>query len=179
MGYDFLVIGLPRSGTAWLSTLLSYGRESLCIHEPQCHLALTGGLLKHARRTYGMLGAATTCGNLSGFSAPRMVMVERDHDDSWEALVNSIDIPDEKLEGARETFEMAVRAMDFYRDGCHVVRFEDLFDPAGSAGVWNYVFGSNLPALHHLELRRLRVTAIPQNVDVYWRNVGFKQVKEN
>ncbi|MGB3006306.1 MAG: hypothetical protein WBC06_07345 [Chitinophagaceae bacterium] len=60
--FSFVITGFPRSGTAWISQLLSLKDNSICLHEPETMLA---GKLNEILHTYETVGCASSFPSIS------------------------------------------------------------------------------------------------------------------
>src|SRR6476646_10773267 len=77
----FLITGYPRSRTAWVSNLLTYG-PSFCYHEPGCSSAQFASLFKLARTKYvGVCEARAVIyweKFMEAFPGSKVVVIRRD-----------------------------------------------------------------------------------------------------
>lgn len=76
---DFLILSLPRSGTAWLANFLTYD-DCFCYHEP-----LADAHLRH-ERVRPITGAIDTTVYMTNHSAPREYALVRNYDDITKSL---------------------------------------------------------------------------------------------
>lgn len=149
---SFMVLGLPRSGTAWAANWLTTDR-SLCLHEPlfEHHYSDLDGI-----ETDKVLGISCTGSSMfrswvNGHPA-RKVILHRDRAevDASLARIGMDPVPPSvNLDGI---------------DGLHV-HWLDLFERPDR--VWNLVFpGWRMDVERHAMLRRLRVQIDFEKVDV-------------
>lgn len=60
--YSFVITGFPRSGTAWISQLLSIKQNSICLHEPE---TLHASSLAKMFHTYESVGCSSSFPSIS------------------------------------------------------------------------------------------------------------------
>jgi len=148
--YDFGVVAIARSGTLWLSRLLSFGEHSICFHEPQTRdvdVASAGGF-------YRRVGFATTCGNLSQLDAEKKVYVVRDRESAWESLYN---LGFEEYRGHFDACYDSLIAGAKSGDGL-VVLYADLFTRDSCEKIWEHIHGGLLPPWRYDEHVRMSAT---------------------
>lgn len=159
--FDFFVAALPRSGTMWASSVLSFGYESLCLHEPE----LIEGSLDHIERIKGAfdlsLGASSPTLSLEYPPEGRpVVIIERDPWDCWESLKRWTNIP------TKEMFARGVKIFsEMPRKDALVVQYQDLTKWETYCKMVKHCTGYN-PAssyahfLHWQEKARMRITTM-------------------
>jgi len=126
----FMVIGLPRSGTAWAANLLTT-ETSLCLHESFIHYTIDE--LDH--RDYGFrLGIAETSAiyqieKINAHPAPKLI-IERSLNEINASLQKLAlpSMPDDSIE--------LLSQIEGYR-----IPFEDLFNPVVMSKVCRTLFG--------------------------------------
>lgn len=138
---EFMVIGLPRSGTTWASALLTTG-DALCVHDPlyQVHYLDWDRELSVAGRRVGV--ACTGVWRWADWvkSHPaKKVLLHRDIGEIEESLAQ-IGLPVQDLEAGAELLASI--------DGLHVP-FLDLFDEVKCERVWDVLMDTPFDRLRH------------------------------
>jgi hypothetical protein len=131
---DFLVIGLPRSGTAWLSVWLDATHDPFGKMLPEF---FSGGLV--------CTGAYLMPDWLEAQTCP-VAIIERDHRDC-DASLARIGMP---------PTTPAMRAL-FARATGEAWSFADLWDEDKAAALWAYLKGTPFDAARYRRLRDLRI----------------------
>lgn len=136
---NFMVVGLPRSGTTWASNWLTT-EGSLCLHDPLYHTHYTewdSGQGRFERQGRQRLGVSCTgiwrwADWVNAHPARKVVLLrdvtEVQHSMSQIAMAGYIG----------EAESLALRRVE----GLHV-QHSDLFDPDGAEAIWHHL----LPAL--------------------------------
>lgn len=139
---NFIVLGLPRSGTTWLANWLTTG-QSLCLHDPFNRLP------EHWPRDARRLGVSCTGayllpGWLERQSCP-VAVIERDEADC-EASAQRMGL---SVCGLRERLQ-AVEGRRW--------RFDDLWNETKARELWAFLLpGIEFDALRYRLLREMRV----------------------
>ena len=130
---DFMVLGLPRSGTAWLANLLTTD-DTFCWHE-----ALWSASLKKLDYLQypGRLGISETSGfaHLEQLNAhpSRKIIIDRPLDEINKSLI-ALDLPIMQDEEA-----VLHSKLEGYR-----IKFSDIFDYDRMSMAYNYILGKKL-----------------------------------
>ena len=135
---DFMIIGLPRSGTTWASNLFLTDSVT-CYHDPlyKVHYAdwderlLIGTGLKLGVSCTGIWRWPTWLND----HPSRKVILHREHKGISKSM-NDIGLPQMDLEKAEHSLNSVM--------GMHVP-FEDLFDPEKCCDIWNYLLSWEIP----------------------------------
>lgn len=170
---DFMVIGLPRSGTTWAANWLTTA-QSICLHDPLHTMHYTDWDSEAARWRQAVAGVSCTgiwrwTDWVNGHPA-RKVVIHRAL-----AEVNESMRRIGKPPLARQEAELLNRI-----DGPDVmhVNFLDLFRPHQASNIWDHVFtqyeqSGSYPALEfdrerHNQLRQMEVQPAFDSVYVDW-----------
>lgn len=155
----FFISGLPRSGTAWASTLINLCPNAICLHEGEA--IYRDGLVSKMQSRPELF---------SGDSAPNAK--ERRFDNVPATRVAIVRDFDEVITASRMAFHGLVSddaiAADAERFGnwvaTHnplVISFKDLFTVAGAFAVWQHILGGQkFPVDKVAALTRTRVEQI-------------------
>lgn len=135
----FLVTGLPRSRTAWLADLLSYGRESLCLHEPLRQGAASRPslreLLNQTSHRYRGLSDCTLGRYAEEIPREaRIVVIKRSREDVEQALIRRYGGTSTRALGLLEEELSALES----EHTCLVVGFSELSSPLTLARLWRH-----------------------------------------
>lgn len=146
---DFMVIGLPRSGTTWAANWFTTG-DIFCVHDPlwTTHYSDWDATLKRDSRVSGI-----SCTGIWRWPdwvnahPARKLIVTRDIGDVRHSL-RRIGLPVPPLNAARNLSLI---------EGVHVP-FGHLFDPVTAEPIWDYLTGG-LPfdRQRHHELRQISI----------------------
>jgi hypothetical protein len=136
---DFMVLGLPRSGTAWLANLLTTD-DSLCLHESlMCHSMADLDAIPH----YGFLGIAETAGLFIDevrLHPCKKLIVERPLNEINKSL-RTLGLPEFNVE-YKHIFKETVG---------YKIQFSDLFKFEHMRDAYGYLLGKELSKdRHHL-----------------------------
>lgn len=155
----FFVAGMPRSGTAWTSIMLSLCPAAYCLHEGERHHR--DGLLDHLRgreEFFAGDSAPTACSPKFDYIQARRVCIMR-------PLEEVIPATDKALHGlvSEDAIRSHLRELQAWavRHSTLLVEFKDLFTLEGSRKVWNHVLpGEYFPEDKVAALIRVRVEQI-------------------
>lgn len=149
---DFLILSLPRSGTAWFANFLTYG-NCFCYHEP-----LADGHLNQPR-VAPITGAIDTIAYLGEWSAPRMYALVRNSDEIEASLskLSPITFRDDYDRFYSRTFDLVT------------FRYDSLFNLDYLELVWNTITNSPFP---HARAELLIEMNIQRDFDKLVRRVG-------
>ena len=145
---DFMIVGLPRSGTTWAANFLTEG-GIMCFHDPlySVHYAdwdseLPTRAPEGARVGVSCTGVWRWADWLNAHPARKVVL----HRDLGEVQQSMSEIGLPPLEDGAEAALASVL-------GLHVP-FTDLFDEAGCFLIWHHLFGNDVsfPLHRHREL---------------------------
>lgn len=145
---DFMVIGLPRSGTTWAANWLTTDTV-FCAHDPLYAHHYTDwnkAIALHAYRN-GFVKVGVSCTGIWRWpdwvneqQCPKVIL-HRDFDEVQDSLTQ-LDLP--RLDdSAQEQLEQCL--------GFHVP-FEDLFDPHLAANIWAHLTDSEFNEFRHSAL---------------------------
>ena len=134
---DFMALGLPRSGTAWLANLLTTD-DSLCLHESLMRHSVND---LHQMQHQGLFGISETAGLF--FDSVRLypckkLIVERPLKEINDSLV-SLGLPEIKVE-----YNQIYKGIVGYR-----IQFADLFKYEHMSDAYNYLLGKRLSKTRH------------------------------
>lgn len=140
-----MVLGLPRSGTAWCANWLTTDR-SLCLHDPFSRRLPEHWPFDHRKRGISCTGAYLLPGWLRQHHCP-LVVVERDRG-ACDASLKAMGLP--------ETTDAMVAALDAV--DAPRFAFADLWDEAKAKGLWKYLVpGVPFDAPRYRQLRGMNV----------------------
>lgn len=151
---DFIVLGLPRSGTTWLANWLTT-ESSLCLHDPFAEGLPDSWPIDTRRRGISCTGSALMPRWLAQYTCP-VAVIERDTADCDRSLAQ-LGLPDTGLvEGP------------FSRAPGRRFAFEALWDEASARLLWEYLLPAQpFDVLRYRLLRAMRVEPTePGKVDV-------------
>lgn len=134
---DFMVLGLPRSGTAWLANLLTTD-DSLCLHESLMRYSIAD---LHQTQHHGLFGIAETAGLFiddARFYPCKKLIVERPLEEINQSL-RSLDLPEIKVE-----YNQIYKEIVGYK-----MQFSDLFKYEHMSDAYNYLLGKRLSKARH------------------------------
>jgi hypothetical protein len=142
---DFMVLGLPRSGTAWLANLLTTD-DSICLHESLMEFPISVlDFMPHC----GLLGISETAGLFVDeirLHPCKKLIVERPLDEINDSL-RSLGLPEFNVE-YKHLFQEAVG----YR-----MQFADLFKYKHMKDAYKYLLNKELSKSRHDLLCRMDV----------------------
>lgn len=149
-GIDYLILTLPRSGSAWLANFLSHG-PSLCLHEPLADVRDLRDLQRPAGWA-GLLGVIDSGAWMQMDRLPavgRIFALERSHREVARSLRRLELAPDVDFE-----------AFDRVTAGLPKFQYESLFDVEYLEQLWMMVVGAEHPfdAARAKQLVGMRVT---------------------
>jgi hypothetical protein len=150
---DFLILSLPRSGSAWLANFLTYD-VSFCYHEP-----LADGPLFTKPKLTPITGAIDTSAYRTYVEAPRMFALTRKYDDV-EASLRRLS-PHHSIEDF-DLFESKTKNLITFH-------YENLFTIEYLAVIWKLIVGTPFNR-HRAEL--LVEMNIQRDLDALVRRVG-------
>lgn len=127
---DFIVLGLPRSGTTWMANWLTTDR-SLCLHDPFSHLYPEQLDAKRSDKTFGIscTGAYMIPSWLQWQDCP-VVVIERDIKEVDEEL-KQIGLP--PVSGSPEIAEYFAKAKG------RRFKFEDIWNEVKAREMWAFL----------------------------------------
>lgn len=163
---QFLILGHPRSRTAWLANFLTRG-DSICHHE------LSGRGMSAVAMAAEMSKGARFVGNSDSAAAPlaeelmgllpglRLVIIKRPLE---EVLDSFQKVAEEKLGKLRSLLEVNQKILEGLHSQALVVDFHTLSSSETAKKVWNYCLGDSMefPAAQFELLRTLNVQMEPQ-----------------
>lgn len=80
--FDFYIYGMPRTGTAWAANFFSYGKESICLHEPE--MKFNHNAIREIKKEHKKIGISS-CGlsneNEFDYSNSKGIILKRPIDD--------------------------------------------------------------------------------------------------
>src|SRR4249919_2006044 len=155
---DFMVLGLPRSGTTWLSNWLTTDR-TLCLHDPFSRALPERWPRDHRRRGISCTGAYMLPKWLQHQHCPTVV-ITRDRD-ACTASLRKMGLPD-----ITDDMVAALDAVEAPR-----FTFADLWNEAKAKGLWKYLVpGVAFDPARYRQLRDVNVQ--PQNWTPDWKVMG-------
>lgn len=162
----FLILALPRSRSAWLCNLLTFG-PSFCLHEPLvggcCNLADLRTKLARCGTAYAgasdTLFALLTEEALAEFPEAKIIVLLRDRD-RYVEQARAQGLEDDEIESITELF---CSACDLVRDRALFVRSRDLDRLETVVGIWRHIgIDAPFPERRYEMLRDLRVEVIAE-----------------
>lgn len=143
---EFMVIGLPRSGTTWLSNWLTTD-TTLCLHDPTASYTLPDLDALTSTKTLGIADTALALNPkwVNDHSARKLVLI-RDHEEINESLANA-GLP--LLDPILSKRLLEIKAP-------HIL-FQDLFNPATAQKIYEYLTLKPFDAERHKYLTELNV----------------------
>jgi hypothetical protein len=175
----FFITGLPRSRTAWLANLLTYG-VSHCRHDGLAECKSVDGLVDLMLGTNAIYSGDSDSGLLffadrikSLVPAARWVVVERDMRDAWKSYRNHFKaVPYPGTEGVSEAsmdalWDTVVGAYDRTRNGLDAMKvsFDDLEKRNTVKAIWEWCIPEVPWNQHRYEmLQRMSVNVIPKKL---------------
>lgn len=155
----FFISGLPRSGTAWASALISLCPNAFCLHEGEAihRWNLVRNLVRRSELFVGDSAPLAKAERFDVWTAGRVAIVR--------------DLPDVKR-ASRKAFHGLISNDALDRDARRldawislhsplVIQFNDLFTIAGAGQVWNHLLpGQHFPEGKVAALTRTRVQQI-------------------
>lgn len=157
---DFMIIGLPRSGTTWLSNWLTTDKL-LCIHDPlyKMHYTALDDYAAMYRYKYDKIGVS--CTGLWRWSewvnnhSAKKIVVHRDIRDINNSLAKlNLPILDDSL----------VKSLD-HIDGLHI-NYDDMFNLDHAKMIFDYITQSEFDMLRYELLREFNVQPEFEKVSV-------------
>lgn len=139
---DFMVIGLPRSGTTWASNWLTTD-ETHCYHDPlyTTHYDQWDALPGRAQCGISCTGIWKWPDWVNNHPAKKLIL-HRSTEEINESMA-AIGLPGQVTEDDQNTLESLL--------GLHM-DFTELFNPVGAARAWKYLTGLEFNPLRHAEL---------------------------
>ena len=155
----FFIGGLPRSGTAWTSALISLCPNAFCLHEGEAlyRQKLVSALMNRSEKFVGDSAPLAISERFDEYTASRVAIIRN---------------KDQVKESSRIAFygRVSEQAIDNHHlrlmrwISIHnplVVQFEDLFTVEGASAVWHHVLGKEyFPINKVAALCRTRVEQI-------------------
>lgn len=175
----FMVVGLPRSRTAWFSRFLSFG-EQVCVHEPSLRWTKHEDLKRWlARNEGGSDSMLTWLAHEARKAQPDMplVVIRRNRGDVLDSL--------KRLHYAKESYlpyylMRLDQRLDEIEDElpCYSTNFSALASPAVCGAIFKYCLGQRMPLVWWMRWKDENVQAdIPETLKVLRENVeGIKSV---
>lgn len=142
---DFMVLGLPRSGTAWLANLLTTD-DSICLHESLMEFSIQE--LDAISKT-NLLGIAETAAlfvDEAKLHPCKKLIVERPISEVNQSLA-SLGLPSFDVE-----YSHLLNDVIGYR-----IRFDDLFEYEPMQNAFKYLLGKDLSKARHELLCRMNI----------------------
>lgn len=154
---EFMVIALPRSGTAWVSNLLTTD-TTLCIHDATAQYTLPDLDNFQTKKILGVAdtGLALLPDWVNAHPARKIVIV-RDHDEINQSLINA-GMP--TLNPEHSTKLMNIKADH--------IQFKDLFNPSYAASVYEYLTQQPFDSERFNLLTKLNVQTTAGNEEPNW-----------
>jgi len=146
---DFMVMGLPRSRTQWLSNFLTNGRECFCYHELLGDVSSLDEYRNKFELPYAKVGTAETASMLieKEFTCPKVV-IHRDLNVVNESLLHTIGSYE-----FRPILEKCQRKLDKV-DGIHI-NFDEIDDNLEL--IWQTCIGTPMDKLRAENLQRMKI----------------------
>lgn len=155
---DFIVLSLPRSGSAWISNWLTTDR-TLCLHDPFATALPEHWQWDHRRRGISCTGAYLLPGWLRAQRCSVFV-VERDRG-VCDASLRALGLPE-----TTDAMVAALAAVDAPR-----IPFADLWDEARAKQWWKRIVpGVAFDAIRYRQLRGMNVQDVNRTPD--WEVMG-------
>lgn len=151
---DFMVIGLPRSGTTWLANWLTTAR-SFCLHDPLYKVHYTAWDTDSAhlppRSSYERIGVSCTGiwrwpEWVNQHPAKKLVIV-RNVDEVNDSLAN---IGIDPLESNAAHLLSTIKSPR--------INYSDIFDIKSAPVIWNHLIGGEFDAARYKQLLEFNVT---------------------
>lgn len=163
MSRRFVVTGLPRCRTAWLSVLLDHG-DSACRHDALRLLQPDEwGKAFPDSPVGGISDVAVACmaerAHHAGLLGGSVVLVVRDRGDASASLARHLGI---SMAAAGAVTEAAMRGMEYcakHAGSALLVEFEDLASLHTAERIWEFCTGLPFDAGRAKELQRLNIQA--------------------
>lgn len=146
---DFMIIGLPRSGTTWAANWLTTD-ASHCYHDPlytKHYSDWDTGLVLPGRQVGVSCTGIWRWADWLNQHPAHKVLLHRDLGEIAKSMLD-IGLPELDLEEG----ERLLRSID----GLHV-EFTDLFDPAAAETIWTYLTGLPFNVERHAELTHIEM----------------------
>lgn len=145
---DFMVLGLPRSGTAWLANWFTTER-SICMHEALMDYSLEDLLAMSVDKVFGVAETSLCLWDVGRINAipVKKLIVHRELEQVNRSLAR-IDLPNSMEERNADTL--------FAVDGVHI-NFEDLFDYDKFHAAHEWLVPTPFDSGRYALLRKLRV----------------------
>lgn len=166
MDEHFIILGLPRSMTAWVSCFLTCG-EVFCQHELSGHYPVEE-LPDRIRQHFPVCGVCDSALSFHwrdiwyAFPKARFALIERDADDCLNSLQKSVGLSVEASE------KIVDQLTNDITDMVAVLRpkrfaFDELQTEDGARRLWNYCAPHHpLPPAHLRKMMSLKVTVHPK-----------------
>ena len=157
----FAITGLPRSGSAWVSQVMS-GSDCACVHEG---LSWNAALLNDLRSTppkgLRYLGFSDTSIHLRPLgtippTAPLMVLARPAIEVQRSLALKGLEVGAEPLQ---EAWELILRTFIHHPGPVKIVQFSNLFSPNTILSIRSFLAtGAHFPPTSHLSLPLLRIS---------------------
>jgi hypothetical protein len=153
----FLIASLPRSGGAWLSTVLNLNPKCFCSHEGEAEAQRRGRSLLEQMENRNVKFSGDACARnsdprLDGIEAQR-IFVARDLEDAWAATNNTFgDLI------TRPYFDhLGSQAYDWCkRHTPLVISYDALFTVETIEKLWEHLFNQDKAGLHPFPKSKIR-----------------------
>lgn len=166
----FYVTGLPRSRTAWLARLFSYGR-SYCLHDAMVRPGWRDELDTLQFAAAGLSDSGLSLVDPSKLEG-KVLVVRRDPAECLRSFLAMPPYPGiGKIEprAAANILGVMLVGLDAHEAaGARVVKYEDLDDADVVRSTWNWLIGDVQPwsETHYREMRHMRVLVRPDTYEV-------------
>lgn len=163
MKSPFLILGLPRSGTAWASSLFTVG-PAFCFHELSREFETAPEIAGQMFATPATLVGNSDSGAVLLFRSlvprlpgARMIYIRRPKLEARAAFVKVSGLPEKLCAGPFDTFDKLLDEYTVEFPGL-TVKFEELFSEDSARAMWRHLAGeSSFPQTHWRKMRTLRV----------------------
>lgn len=134
----FQIASLPRSGTAWIASVLNLCPETICLHEP---IDKNVPVPESSYENWGQSGSHLLMPSLADMDTDVRIYIDRDPVevyDSLDKLIGGID---------PQTFNstMAGASEDYQLDSDIIISYKSLFTEESVKAIWEIVTNSPFP----------------------------------
>lgn len=168
-GSEFLILGYPRSGTAWLSSVLTFGRM-YCYHELLFRCSYDMNEYSSMLKNHDVCGNSDSGGLLfyekilENNPSTKIIVIERDKKEVIDSFIRFSKINESKCVETINEFEVhlktAKKVSHFYSKYCDVCKYDII------NSIWKMLMQEEIPMYHWQKMKSVKITMKEEELNI-------------